>query len=76
SLTLGKTQRLFSAETADRLTHMLADAALRRRAFGKRNFMDFPFPVAEKTGTSKDYRDGWIAGFTPQFVAAVWVGNS
>lgn len=75
-LRLGKRQRIFSVETADRITHMLADAGLRRRAFGNRSFMDFPFPIAEKTGTSKDYRDGWIAGFTEDFVVAVWVGNS
>lgn len=75
-LHLGKTEKLFASETAARLTHMLADRALRHRAFGKRNFLDFPFPVAAKTGTSKDYRDGWVAGFTPRFTVAVWVGNS
>lgn len=32
-------------------------------------------PVAGKTGTSQDYRDAWFAGFTADYVAAVWVGN-
>ncbi len=76
ALRIGARDRLLSEETAARLTHMLTDRALRRRAFGKRNFLDFPFPVAAKTGTSKDYRDGWVAGFTPRFTIAVWVGNS
>jgi len=29
-----------------------------------------------KTGTSRDFRDSWIIGFTPDFLVGVWVGNS
>jgi penicillin-binding protein 1A len=32
-------------------------------------------PAAGKTGTSQDYRDAWFVGFTPDWVAGVWVGN-
>ena len=31
--------------------------------------------IAGKTGTGNDYRDAWFIGFTPGFVAGVWVGN-
>ncbi|HRK65710.1 MAG TPA: penicillin-binding transpeptidase domain-containing protein, partial [Terricaulis sp.] len=31
--------------------------------------------IAGKTGTGNDYRDAWFIGFTPGYVAAVWVGN-
>ncbi len=31
-------------------------------------------PAAGKTGTSNDQRDGWFVGFTPDLLAAVWVG--
>lgn len=31
-------------------------------------------PAAGKTGTSTDARDCWFVGFTPQWVAGVWVG--
>jgi len=30
--------------------------------------------VAGKTGTTSDYGDAWFVGYTPQLVAAVWVG--
>lgn len=73
---IGESVRIMQPETADRLRHMLHDRPLRRRSFGARNFLDFPFPVAAKTGTSKDYRDGWVAGFIPGYTVAVWVGNS
>jgi len=31
--------------------------------------------IAGKTGTGNDYRDAWFVGFTPGYVAGVWVGN-
>ena len=32
-------------------------------------------PAVGKTGTTSDYRDAWFAGFTGNYVAAVWLGN-
>lgn len=32
-------------------------------------------PAAGKTGTTSDYKDAWFVGFTPDLVAAVWMGN-
>jgi len=31
-------------------------------------------PVAGKTGTTDEERDLWFVGYTPELVAAVWVG--
>jgi penicillin-binding protein 1A len=39
------------------------------------NAGDINVPVAGKTGTSQNYRDAWFAGFTPEYVGAVWLGN-
>lgn len=32
-------------------------------------------PAAGKTGTTTDNYDAWFCGFTPQYTAAVWIGN-
>lgn len=31
---------------------------------------------ALKTGTSRDFKDSWVIGFTPDFLVGVWVGNT
>ena len=36
--------------------------------------MGITFPVAGKTGTTNNYRDAWFIGYTPDFLALVWVG--
>lgn len=35
----------------------------------------FNFPVAGKTGTSQGARDAWFVGYTPDLVAAVYIGD-
>ena len=32
-------------------------------------------PVAGRTGTTDDKVDAWFCGFTPQYTAALWIGN-
>jgi len=43
-----------------------------KRGTGRAAFIDRP--AAGKTGTTDDYADAWFVGFTPDLVAAVWVG--
>lgn len=64
-----------TAATTAQLTDMLSDAEARTPGFGIDTPLELPFPVAAKTGTSKDYRDNWTVGYTPQHTVAVWVGN-
>ncbi|MBX7059508.1 MAG: transglycosylase domain-containing protein [Leptospirales bacterium] len=75
SLQVGRSLRLFRESTAIRITDILSDAEERRRSFGARSFLDFPFDAAAKTGTSKDYFDSWAIVYTPRFVVGAWVGR-
>lgn len=45
--------------------------------FGFRSELNlFQDNYALKTGTSRDFRDSWIVGYTPDFLVGVWVGNA
>jgi penicillin-binding protein 1A len=41
---------------------------------GRRAALPDGRPTAGKTGTTENYGDAWFVGYTPQLVAAVWVG--
>ncbi|MEM8484164.1 MAG: penicillin-binding protein 1C, partial [Bacteroidota bacterium] len=69
------TVKVLSQETAYLITDILQDPEARAPAFGRYGPLEMPFPAAVKTGTSKDYRDNWAVGYTPQHTVAVWVGN-
>lgn len=59
------------------ISHILQDNAARTPAFGANSPLRIPdYPVSVKTGTTNDYRDNWTIGYTPSFVASVWVGNN
>lgn len=68
-------RQLLSARTAFWVTDILSDPAAREYAFGRGGSLEFPFPVAVKTGTSQAYRDNWTVGFTREVTVGVWVGN-
>jgi penicillin-binding protein 1C len=67
--------RITSSRAAFWVTDALADPRARAWAFGSGGSLDFPFPVAVKTGTSQSYRDNWTIGFTRDLTVGVWVGN-
>jgi penicillin-binding protein 1C len=68
-------QQLLSERTAFWITDILSDSNAREYAFGSGGSLDFPFPVAVKTGTSQAYRDNWTIGYTRDVTVGVWVGN-
>jgi penicillin-binding protein 1C len=68
-------RRMVSPRTAFWITDILSDPDAREYAFGSGGALDFPFPVAVKTGTSQAYRDNWTVGYTRDVTVGVWVGN-
>jgi len=67
-----------SPEHAFLITSILSDYQARKPAFGRASrWLELSNrPVAAKTGTTNDWRDGWTIGYTPQLAAGVWVGNA
>lgn len=69
--------RVMDAQIARVVSNVLSDNAARAPIFGISNYLTLPDrPVAAKTGTTNNYHDAWTAGYTPNLVAVVWVGNN
>ena len=59
------------------INDILSDNESRAPMFGKKSVLYFEnYNVAVKTGTTQDFRDGWVMGYTPSIVTGVWVGNN
>jgi penicillin-binding protein 1A len=65
-------RQVLTANTAALVTSLLQGVV--RAGTGKRAQLSDGRPVAGKTGTTENYGDAWFVGYTPQLVAAVWVG--
>jgi penicillin-binding protein 1C len=68
-------ERVMSERAAFWITDILSDPDAREFVFGRGGSLDFPFPVAVKTGTSEGYKDNWTIGYTRDVTVGVWVGN-
>jgi len=72
-----KEVRVLQKEIALTISDVLNDNTARTPAFGERSFLYFPgHDVAVKTGTTNDYRDAWIVGYTPNISVGAWAGNN
>jgi Membrane carboxypeptidase/penicillin-binding protein PbpC len=58
------------------VTDALSDAEIRWKNFSRGNPLELDFAAAAKTGTSQEFRDNWVVGFSPQFLVGVWAGNA
>jgi penicillin-binding protein 1C len=58
------------------ITDILSDNNARIPSFGDNSPLNLGFPAAAKTGTTTDFRDNWVMGYTPNLVVGVWVGNA
>jgi len=72
----GKPHQAMSAAASFLVGDILADRAARAGSFGLESWLATPYWSAAKTGTSKDMRDNWCAGYSRRYTVAVWVGNA
>lgn len=76
SLGLNTQKQIISSETSLQLQRYLSDAQARLPTFKRGGFLDYPFPVALKTGTSQGFRDAWTIGWSEKYLVGVWVGRA
>jgi len=72
-----KSEEVLPREAALTISNILSDNAARTPIFGARSSLYFSErAVAAKTGTTNDYRDTWVVGYTPQVAVGAWMGNN
>ena len=61
---------------AYQIMSIISDKNARIPGFGEGSILELDRPAAVKTGTTRNFKDNWAIGFTPQLLTAVWVGNA
>jgi 1A family penicillin-binding protein len=70
-------QRAVDEKYVAMLDYIMSTNDFRAPTFGENNPFKFvDRPVAAKTGTTNEFRDGWAMGFTPSIAVGVWAGNN
>ena len=64
-------------EVTSLISSILSDNVARTPSYGADSALHFKErPVAVKTGTTNDYHDVWVIGYTPSIVIGMWSGNN
>lgn len=69
-------RQIIGTQTAWLIADILSDHTARLPEFGADSVLNFDFPVAAKTGTTRNSRDNWTVGFSSDRIVGVWVGNA
>ncbi len=69
--------QVLDPEIARKISDILSDNVARAPDYGLSSPLYFPDrDVAVKTGTTNNYKDAWIIGYSPNVVVGAWVGNN
>ncbi|QQS22911.1 penicillin-binding protein [bacterium] len=73
-----KSSQVLDPQAVYEVVNIMSDNNARSYVFGASSALTLGAsrPVAAKTGTTQEIRDGWTVGFTPSLVAGVWTGNN
>lgn len=69
-----KSHDIYSTNAARMMTDVLESCVTASYATASGCKLDVDMPAACKTGTTSNYVDGWLCGYTPYYTTAVWVG--
>jgi 1A family penicillin-binding protein len=67
--------QVLPTDVAQKMNDVLSDLNA-AGPLGLNALRNFGQDVALKTGTTNDYRDAWIIGYTPTIVVGMWAGNN
>jgi penicillin-binding protein 1A len=69
--------QVLDVEVARKISDILSDNVARTPLYGASSVIYFgDRDVAVKTGTTNNYKDAWIIGYTPSIVVGTWAGNN
>jgi 1A family penicillin-binding protein len=69
--------RVLDPQIARQINDVLSDNVARTPEFGADSPLNFSkYNVADKTGTTNDFHDVWIVGYTPGISVGAWAGNN
>src|SRR3989344_3680947 len=72
-----KSTQVLEPRVARLINDILSDNVARSPEFGLNSPLFFKnYDVAAKTGTTNDFRDAWIIGYTPGISVGAWTGNN
>lgn len=69
-------EQIISEPAARQMSLFLSDPLARLPTFPRMGPLEYPFPVAVKTGTSQGFRDAWAVAYSPRYIVGVWIGHS
>lgn len=69
-----ESKEIYSSSAARSMTDILESCVTDSSATASGCDLDVDIPVACKTGTTSNYVDGWLCGYSPYYTTAVWVG--
>ena len=67
--------QLIPEDIARQITLFLSDPLARLPTFARMGPLEYPFPVAVKTGTSQGFRDAWAVAYSAKYIVGVWIGH-
>lgn len=69
--------RVMEANVADMISDVLSDNVARTPLWGSNSLINFTNrDVAVKSGSTNNFRDAWIMGYTPNLAVGAWAGNN
>ncbi len=70
-------KRVLDENVAKTINEILSDNSLRAPVFGENNSLKFEnLDIAAKTGTTQEFKDAWVVGYTTNVAVSLWVGNN